>query len=83
MGAGDRRLKPGAGEKRGSATGPSPVDRGRPGSKHHLLVDQSGLPLAFTLTGSNRNDVTQLIPLLDAVPAVRGLVVGLAVDSTA
>jgi transposase len=50
------------------------VDRGRPGSKHHLLVDQSGLPLAFALTGSNRNDVTQLIPLLDAVPAVRGLV---------
>jgi hypothetical protein len=60
--------------KGGTATGPSPVDRGRPGSKHHLLVDQSGLPLAFALTGSNRNDVTQLIPLLDAVPAMGGLV---------
>jgi transposase len=45
-----------------------------PAPQHHLLVDQSGLPLAFALTGSNRNDVTQLIPLLDAVPAVRGLV---------
>jgi transposase len=74
VGAGDRRLEPGAGEKGGSATGPSPVDSGRPGSKHDLLVDQSGLPLAFARTGSNRNDVTQLIPLLDAVPAVRGLV---------
>jgi transposase len=60
--------------KRGLRDGPSPVDRGRPGSKHHLLVDQSGLSLAFALTGSNRNDVTQLIPLLDAVPAVGGLV---------
>jgi hypothetical protein len=37
-------------------------------------IRQSGLPLAFALTGSNRNDVTQLIPLLDAVPAVGGLV---------
>jgi transposase len=58
----------------GGQTGPSPVDRGRAGSKHHLLVDASGLPLAWTLTGGNRNDVTQLIPLLEAVPAVRGQV---------
>jgi len=70
----DRRLEPGPGEKGGSETGPSPVDRGRPGSKHHLLVDGSGIPLAFALTGGNRNDVTQLIPLLDAVPAVAGAV---------
>jgi hypothetical protein len=43
--------------KRGSETGPSPVDRGRPGSKEHLLVDATGIPLAFAVTGSNRNDV--------------------------
>jgi len=73
MVADDRRLEPGAGEKGGSETGPSPVDRGRPGSKYHLLVDGSGLPLAFSLTGGNRNDVTQLIPLVDSVPPVRGL----------
>jgi transposase len=71
---GDRRLQPGAGEKGGSATGPSPVDRGRPGSKHDLLVDATGIPLAFSVTGGNRNDVTELIPLLDSVPAVRGAV---------
>jgi len=71
---GDRRLEPGAGEKAGSETGPSPVDRGRPGSKHHLLVDGSGIPLAFSVRGGNRNDVTQLIPLLDGVPAVRGAI---------
>jgi transposase len=28
--------------------------------------------LAWTLTGGNRNDVTQLIPLLERVPPVRG-----------
>ena len=67
--AGGRRLQPRAGEKGGSATGPSPVDRARNGSKHHLLVDATGIPLAWTLTGGNRNDVTQLIPLLDRVPA--------------
>jgi transposase len=50
------------------------VDRGRAGSKHHLLVDASGIPLAYTITGGNRNDVTQLIPLIDAVPPVRGSV---------
>ncbi len=52
--------------------GPSPVDRGRPGTKHHLLTDANGIPLAVTVTGGNRNDVTQLLPLLDAVPLVRG-----------
>ena len=74
MVAGDRRFQPRTGEKGGSETGPSPVDRGRAGSKHHLLVEASGLPLAFTLTGGNRNDVTQLIPLVDGVPAVSGAV---------
>jgi transposase len=72
--AGDRRLQPRASEKGGSKTGPSPVDRGRAGSKHHLLVDGSGIPLAWTLTGANRNDVTQLLELLDRVPLVRGRV---------
>jgi transposase len=74
MVAGGRRRQPRAGEKGGAATGPSPVDRARSGSKHHLLVDASGIPLAWTLTGGNRNEITQLIPLLDRVPPVRGVV---------
>jgi transposase len=53
-------------------TGPSPVDRARTGSKHHLLVDASGVPLAISLTGGHRNDVTQLLPLVDGVGPVRG-----------
>ncbi|MFF4450009.1 IS5 family transposase [Streptomyces sp. NPDC001502] len=47
--------------------------RGRPGSKHHLTVDRHGTPLAITLTGGNRHDVTQLLPLLAAIPPIRGL----------
>jgi transposase len=61
-----------ASQKEGSETGSSPVDRGRNGSKHHLLVDATGIPLAWTLTGGNRNDVTQLVPLIERVPPVRG-----------
>jgi hypothetical protein len=74
----DRRLQPRAGEKGGSETGKSPVDRGRRGSKHHLLVDATGIPLAWKLTGGNHNDVTQLIPLVDAAPGSAALSAGRA-----
>ncbi|MFJ6384343.1 IS5 family transposase [Kitasatospora sp. NPDC092039] len=65
---------PRAGRSAGPKSGPSPVDRARPGSKHHVLVDDQGIPLAVSLTGGNRNDVTQLLPLLAKVPHVAGLV---------
>jgi transposase len=48
------------------------VDRRKNGSKHHLIVDAGGVPLATILTGANRNDVTQLIPLVDAIPPIAG-----------
>src|SRR3954471_7333002 len=76
MVARSRGLESCTGEKGGSATGPSPVDRGRNGSKHHLLVDATGIPLAWTVRGGNRNDVTQLIPLVERVPPVHGKVGG-------
>jgi transposase len=74
MVAGDRRRQPCTSEKGGSATGPSPVDRARNGSKHHLLVVATGIPLGWSLTGGNRNDITQLIPLVDRVPSLAGRV---------
>ncbi|MFI7405007.1 IS5 family transposase [Streptomyces sp. NPDC049541] len=58
--------------KGGPKTGPSPVDRARTGSKHHLITEGHCIPLAVSLTGGNRNDVTQLMPLLQAVPPIRG-----------
>ncbi|WP_455570072.1 IS5 family transposase [Streptomyces tauricus] len=64
----------GPGRPTGPKSGPSPVDRARSGSKHHLIVDGQGIPLAVSLTGGNRNDVTQLLPLLDKIPAIAGRV---------
>ncbi|OLF18850.1 IS5 family transposase [Actinophytocola xanthii] len=71
---GPGRLHPPPRPQRGDHTGPSPVDRRKLASKHHLITDATGIPLAVTLTGGHRNDVTQLIPLLDAIPPVRGMV---------
>jgi len=56
----------------GQQTGPNPTDRRKLGTKHHIVTDGQGIPLAFTVTGANRHDVTQLIPLVDAIPPVRG-----------
>lgn len=58
--------------KGGEKTGPNPTDRGKLGSKHHLVTDAQGIPLATTLTGANAHDVTQLVPLVDSIPPVRG-----------
>jgi transposase len=56
----------------GEDTGPSPVDRRKLGSKHHILVDGNGIPLAAHLTAANVPDVMQLIPLIVDIPAVAG-----------
>jgi putative transposase len=40
----------------GEQTGKNPTDRGKRGSKIHLLVDQRGAPLAVVLTGANAHD---------------------------
>ena len=60
--------RPGCWEK----TGPNPTDRRRPGSKHHLLIDSQGIPLSVILTQANRHDVTQLLPLVQAIPPIGG-----------
>jgi transposase len=37
-----------------------------------LVCDAAGVPLAVSLTAANAHDVTQLLPLVDAIPPVRG-----------
>ena len=59
---------------RGKKTGPNPTDRRKPGSKHHLLTDARGVILAVLLTAASCHDVTQLLPLVDAIPPIRGRV---------
>lgn len=56
----------------GEATGPSPVDRRKPGSKHTLMVDRNGIPLSIRTAGANASDHTQILPILLDFPRVGG-----------
>jgi transposase len=56
----------------GEATGPSPVDRRRPGTKHTLLVSKSGVPLAIRTAGANASDHKQILPVVLDFPRVKG-----------
>jgi putative transposase len=40
----------------GEETGKNPTDRGKQGSKIHLLVDEQGAPLSLHVTGANEHD---------------------------
>ncbi|MEU9272894.1 IS5 family transposase [Streptomyces sp. NPDC048251] len=59
-------------EKGGADTGPSPVDRRKTGSKHHLICDGRGTPLKVITTAANVNDVARTLALVDGVPPVAG-----------
>lgn len=48
------------------SVGPNPTDRGKNGSKRHIVVDGRGVPLSLVTTGANRHDVSQLELLLDS-----------------
>jgi transposase len=54
----------------GEATGPSPTDRGKAGTKYHVLVDDQGVPLAALVSAANVHDSQLLEPLVDAVPPI-------------
>jgi transposase len=69
----DRRLV-GPREKGGGKTGKNPTDRGKRGSKRHLVTDRQGIPLAQVLTAANVNEGTVAEQVIDAVPPVRGKV---------
>ena len=56
----------------GEDTGPNPTDRGKSGSKHHVLTDAHGIPLAATVTAANVNEVTQVFQVLTDMPPVGG-----------
>jgi len=72
LGACSRGQLIGACHASGKKTGPNPTDRRKAGSKHHILTDAQGIPLASIVTGANANDVTQLLPLVQAIPPIRG-----------
>ncbi len=60
------------GKRGGEATGPNPTDRGKLGTKQHLIVDRNGIPLAVDVTAANSNECNHLQPMLDRIPPIRG-----------
>ena len=60
-----------AGQKGGPETGPNPTDRGKAGSKDHLLVDRDGVPLADWQTAANDHDSQLFEPLIELVEPIR------------
>jgi transposase len=58
-------------KKGGSPTGPNPVDRGRKGSKLHVLSEAQGLPLVVAVSGANLHGSQAFKPLILGIPAVR------------
>jgi transposase len=55
----------------GAKTGPNPTDRGKNGSKRHLITDGQGTPLAIEHTAANVHDSEMAIPIVDAVPPIK------------
>jgi len=60
-----------AGPAWGDQVGAHPVDRGKPGSKLHLVCDGGGVPLSVVVTAANVNDTTMFQAVLADVPPVR------------
>jgi transposase len=52
-------------------TGPNPVDRGKKGSKIHLITERTGLPLSIAISGANLHDSQALKPLVRGIPPIR------------
>lgn len=56
----------------GDATGPSPVDRRKKGTKYTLLVDREGVPLVIRTAPANSSDHCEIMPTVVNFPVVGG-----------
>ena len=52
---------------RGVMTGHNPTDRGKLGTKRHILTDKDGIPLSAVITSANIHDVTVAIDTVDSM----------------
>ncbi|MFE9413882.1 IS5 family transposase [Streptomyces sp. NPDC006704] len=57
--------------KKGDLMGPNPIDRGKYGSKIHLITERSGMPISVGVSGANLHDSQALIPLVKGIPPIR------------
>ncbi len=58
-------------EKRSALTDANPTDRGKPGTKRHMVTDACGAPVGRTLSEANRHDSRMLAATLDAILPLR------------
>lgn len=68
---GERGQRECPGQKGGGETGPNPTDRGKAGTKRHLVVDRQGIPLAAKLSAANVNDVILFEPMIEAIEPIK------------
>jgi IS5 family transposase len=54
----------------GQKTGKNPTDKGKSGSKRHLVVDRSGIPLSVTHSAANVHDSKVLEEAVDAIEPI-------------
>ena len=52
-------------------TGPNPTDRGKLGTKRHVLTDGQGIPLSVVITAANTHDMKAAICVLDNIVVKR------------
>jgi transposase len=56
--------------KGGAHTGPSPVDRSKPGCKRHVICDTDGIPLVIAVGPANQRDEELVVPMLKQFPTI-------------
>jgi hypothetical protein len=71
LGAGFFGLGERAGQKGGQKVGKNATDRGKPGSKRHVVSDRGGVPLAVVLTAAIVYDSKVLEEAVDAVEPIK------------
>lgn len=52
----------------GEQTGANPTDRGKKGTKRHLMTEAQGMPIGLVVTGAQRHDKTQVESVIDSIP---------------
>ena len=57
-------------QKGGAKTGANPTDKGKAGSKRHVVSDRGGIPLAVVLTAANVHDSKVLEEAVDSIEPI-------------
>jgi len=65
----------------GALTGPNPTDRGKPGTKYHLVVSTEGLPVAVVPSAANVPDTVMFPELLRLALVACGAIARLFADA--